>query len=528
MSREAELIAEIERLKAEIAAERTRGQAASQLYKGLIETSHGLVFMVDLHGRFTFLNAEWEEALGYPRSELIGRRFAEFKRPEVTARDMPVFRRVIEQQAHVYGHETSYLTRDGGEIDVLINARPTRDEAGRMVGLQGVGIDITARKQLEARLAEGARLEAVGQLAGGIAHDFNNLLLVINGICDLIRERGIDDEQLRGDIDGIREAGSHARELTAQLLAYGRRQVLSIQPLDLNAVLADTGRMLRRVIGEDIAYRWQPCDERVVVRADRGQLQQVLVNLAVNARHAMPDGGRLTVSTDHTCVEEPLPMVGGELPAGCYVSITARDTGVGMDEATRKHIFDPFFTTRGVGEGSGLGLATVFGIVGQHSGGLQVESSPGQGSTFRILLPCTDAEPVSEPEPVAEPVESPPATILLVEDDRPVRKMIVRALKREGYFVLVAENGAAALEVAEARADGEIDLLLTDVVMPEMNGMELAAILRRRDPDLRVLLSSGYPAGAVFPEGRPPHTHFLAKPYRVGVLREIISKLLTD
>ena len=380
------------------------------------------------------------------------------------------------------------------------------------------------QKQLEQQLRQAHKMEAVGRLAGGVAHDFNNLLTIIRGHADLLSERSETDAQ-RKSVEQIQKAASRAVGMTRQLLAFSRMQVLQPRVVDLNAVIAELGKMLPRLIGEHIEYSFSPQPELFAVQADPGQIEQVLMNLAVNARDAMPDGGKLQVRTGNAEIGPEEEARRPSMTPGSYALISVSDTGHGMDEETKAHIFEPFFTTKEIGKGTGLGLATVYGIVKQSRGFIWVESKQGQGTTFEIFLPRT----AEAPSPVTS--ETPAAaarggseTILLVEDEAGVRELAHEFLKAAGYKVLEARDGAEALEVA-ARYSGSIELLLTDMVMPRMSGKELMRTLREERPGLKVVMMSGY---SEFSADGKSEAEFvsLAKPFSMASLVETLDEVL--
>src|SRR5437867_2941313 len=388
------------------------------------------------------------------------------------------------------------------QIAVAIEAQPLTF-AGRSARLV-LARDVTARRQLEEQLRQAQKMEAVGQLAGGIAHDFNNLLTAILGCTQLLLHATPPEDQRREDVEEIKNAGLRAAELTRQLLAFSRRQVLAPKVLDVNAIVANMDKMLRRLLGEDVALVTHLAADLGPVSADPGQLEQVLLNLAVNARDAMPQGGRLTIETANILLTEEYAERHHRLPPGPYVLLAVSDTGVGMDEITQKHLFEPFFTTKEVGKGTGLGLATVYGIVKQSGGYIWVYSEPGRGTTLKVYLPRVPG--AAEPLPVA--VESPELrrgteTVLLVEDAAPVRSLARKGLESYGYQVREAADGPAALELC-ARHPRGIDILVTDVVMPGMSGRELAERLAPARSGMRVLYTSGYTDDAMVHQGVLP------------------------
>jgi len=480
-----------ERLQSELAAR----ESAERLDLAL-EAAGGAAWDWNLATGEVAFNPRWALLLGCEPGE-IGNDIAEWE-----DRLHPDDRGAVDRarEAHVEGHKAVYevehrlRAKDGSWTWVLDRGRVVEwDADGQPCRMVGIMTDLSERKRLEAQLAQAQKMEAVGQLAGGIAHDFNNVLTAILSTSELILlELGVDDPH-REDLEEIKRSANRAAALTRQLLAYSRRQVLQPKVTDLNAVVASVDRMLRRVLGEQVTLVQSLDPQLGRVRADRGQVEQILVNLAMNARDAMPAGGRLTIATTNA---NAIPDDAGPAVAGPYVMLGVSDTGTGMDEATRGRIFEPFFTTKGRGQGTGLGLATVYGIVRQSGGTIRVASEPGAGATFRVFLPRVDAEvDADDPEPIPHrgaQARGSAGTILLVEDEEPVRRLGKRILEQDGFTVLVAEHAAEAMRVA-ARWDGPIDLLVTDVVMPGRSGVELAHDLEVQRPGLPVLFTSGYP-----------------------------------
>jgi two-component system, cell cycle sensor histidine kinase and response regulator CckA len=353
------------------------------------------------------------------------------------------------------------------------------------------------RRRLEAELRQAQKLEAIGHLAGGVAHDFNNILMVIQGYSDMLLAEAPESGTTRSDLREIQEAARRGTDLTRQLLAFGRKQVLTIRPLDLNAVLADTSHMLTRLIGESVRLELRNATEACRIEADRVQLEQVLINLAVNARDAMSARGTLSVALDRVTVETETR----DVPPGEYVRLTVSDTGCGMDQDTRDRMFEPFFTTKAAGKGSGLGLSTVYGVVKQLGGHIAVDSAPLQGTTFTIHFPATARPVAARREAKATQVASGRSeTVLLVEDDRAVRTVVNSVLRRHGYAVLEADGPKEALSAARQHA-GAIDLVLSDVIMPEMSGPEMVTLLAERHPETRAIYLSGYSADTLVRDG---------------------------
>jgi signal transduction histidine kinase len=380
------------------------------------------------------------------------------------------------------------------------------------------------QKLLEQRLRQAHKMEAVGRLAGGVAHDFNNLLTVIRGNADLLSDRIAADPQKR-NVEQIQKAADRAVGMTRQLLAFSRMQVLQPRVLDLNAIISEMGKMLPRLIGEHIEYSFVSQNDLYSVLADPGQIEQVVMNLAVNARDAMPDGGKLVVRIDNAEVTRAEAAKRPSMPPGSYARISVSDSGHGMDEETKAHIFEPFFTTKEVGKGTGLGLATVYGIVKQSQGFIWVQSEIGKGSTFEIFLPCTAAAPDRRSVTDSAPkLQRHAGTVLIVEDEAGVRDLAHQFLEQAGYKVLQAQDGPNAIEVSERHA-GAIELLLTDMVMPRMSGLEVAKTLLAKRPAMKVLIMSGYSDFQMDAGGTERHAS-LAKPFSMLSLVQKVEEVL--
>jgi len=412
--------------------------------------------------------------------------------------------------------------QDGTTIDVEISAGKIVFE-GRDAALV-LARDVTERRRLEERLVEAEKMEAVGRLAGGVAHDFNNLLTVISGYAAILRE----DLGEREPLTEITHAAEQAAALTSQLLAFSRRQVLRPHAVDLNAIVAGMQSMIERIIGDDVRVTVRLAPGPAAVVADRAQVERVVLNLAANARDAMPQGGRLTIETALVDLDDGYVAAHGEVRPGPHVLLAISDTGTGMSEEVRRHLFEPFFTTKAGGGGTGLGLATVFGVVRQSGGSIFVYSEEGRGTTFKIYLPAAGAPQAEEAQPAAEPVaEGGSETIVVVEDDESVRELVRLMLEGRGYEVLTARDGETAARLCTEHRGG-VDLLLTDVVMPEVNGRVLAERLEALFPRLRVLFMSGYSDEAVFRHGIiRPNTAFIEKPFSevslAAKLREVLD-----
>jgi two-component system cell cycle sensor histidine kinase/response regulator CckA len=441
-------------------------------------------------------------SLGYSREELIGAATRLFD-PHVSRERLDeVHRRIATGETVTF--DSRHVRKDGTSFPVEIRIR-TFEARGQTFHLALVR-DTTARRELEDQLRHAQKMEAVGRLAGGVAHDFNNLLTVINGYTDVLLDQVTPESPTHADLVMVREAGDRAAALTAQLLAFSRRTIIAPKPLNLNVIVDRLAKMCTRIIGEDIGLDTQLAPDLGSVMADAGQIEQVVMNLLVNARDAMPHGGRLTITTRNIAT-----------PAGRYVCLVVSDTGEGMTDEIRARVFEPFFTTKPQGQGSGLGLATAYGIVEQASGEIRVDSTPGVGSSFSVILPLIEAS--AAPPPLV-PHERPRGTetVLLAEDEDAVRRLVQRALELHGYSVLPARSGEEA-EQLERSHMGPIHLLITDVVMPGMGGRQLADTLKSRRPQLKVLYMSGYTSDEVVRHGViVARDAFLQKPFTPTVL----------
>lgn len=473
------------------------------------------------------VNAAFERMFLYTAQEVIGRPLEELiKTPAMAAETADFIRRINRGETlHAF---TQRRRKDGVSLDVEIYGVPLMIR-GKWMGAVGIYQDLTERNRVEDALRQSLKMEAIGQLAGGVAHDFNNLLTGMLGSTDLLLERLGPSGSLRQLAEQIREGAERATSLTQQLLAFSRRQTLMPKVLDLNAVVAHMNQLLRRVIREDIELVTVLEPRLGHVKADPSQIEQVILNLAVNARDAMPDGGKLAIETSNVAVNETTARRRRPLQPGSYVLLAMTDSGGGMDAGTRSRIFEPFFTTKQRGKGTGLGLATVYGIVKQSNGYISVHSQPQRGTRFEIYLPRVE-EPVdaSLPQSVpARPVWG-SETILLVEDERSIRRPTCEFLQKNGYTVLEAEDGAAAIRVAQGHK-GPIHLLLTDLVMPKMNGGELAQRIAEMRPEVKVLYMSGYAENkVVHHEVVNGRAHLLQKPFTLDALAHKAREVLGE
>jgi PAS domain S-box-containing protein len=502
-------------------------RATEVSYATLVEHAPVPIYRSTPDGRILAVNGALVRLLGYASAaDVLQLRMAR----DVYA-DPAERQRLLDRDVHsdrVYDElEATWKRQDGRLLTVQLSVRTIRNGLGHVDYYETFVHDLTEQRRLQTQLAQSQKMEAVGRLAGGIAHDFNNLLTVITTSCDLLLEDLAAGDTRREDVEQVRKAADGATALTRQLLAFSRQQVLAPRVVDLGDVVHGVEKMLRRVIGEDIDLVTLLDDEAGAVKADVGQIEQVLMNLAVNARDAMPTGGKLSIETGNI---EHDPDYAREQEAAAvsrFVMLAVSDTGIGMDEATKARIFEPFFTTKEPGKGTGLGLATVYGIVKQSGGFIWVYSEPGLGTTFKIYLPRVDAAAVSgvsAPALIASLRGT--ETVLLVEDAAAVRAVTHQALARQGYTVLDAPNGAEALRIAADHPD-PIHLLLTDVVMPGLSGRQLADELTRLRPDTKVLFTSGYTDDAVVRHGvLESGIAYLQKPFTVDGLARKVREVL--
>jgi PAS domain S-box-containing protein len=497
---------------------------SQERFRRLFESNTIGIAIADLGGRTLEANDAYLEMIGYSREELLAGkiRWDRITPPEHLARDHAAVEQ-LQRTGVATPWEKELLRKDGTRVPVLLGiAMLDASEASCIAYI----VDLSARRQLEEQLRLAQKMEAIGQLAGGIAHDFNNLLTAILGYSDLLAGRlGPDDPGLE-DLAEIRRAGERAAALTRQLLAFGRRQVLEPRVLNVNDLIANVEKMLVRVIGEDIALQTRLRLDVSNVLVDPGQLEQVLMNLVVNARDAMPRGGKLTIETANTELSKEYAL--GHIPVqpGSYVMIAVTDTGIGMNDATRARIFEPFFTTKEKGKGTGLGLATSYGIIKQSGGYIWAYSEEGRGTTFKVYLPRVAAERTDRASAVVGAPAGGTETILLVEDEESVRTLTRKLLERYGYKVLEAPSGEQGIAIAMARAE-PIHLLLTDMVMPDMGGADLAARVLALRPEIRVLYTSGYTDDAIFRNGVLDETAaFLQKPFTSEALARKVREVL--
>jgi len=510
-------------------------QESEALFRSQFELGNIGIAIITVEQRWQRVNRRLCEMLGCSEEELQQKTWAEMTYPDDLPPDLVQFNRLLAGEIDSYEMEKRFFRKDGTILATHLTASCFRKQDGSVGFVIASLQDITERKQaeaeraaLESQLRQAQKMESIGRLAGGVAHDFNNMLSVILGYAELIKERLPGDHPLRNDVVEIQKAAGRSKDTIRQLLAFSRKQIIVPRSVDLNQLITCTRKTLARLIGEDIDLRFLPEGDLWKIECDPSQLDQILVNFAVNARDAMPRGGRLTIETANASLDDAYCREHLGIAPGEYVLLTVSDDGIGMDRQTLSNVFEPFFTTKEVGQGTGLGLSTVYGIVKQNDGFVYAYSEPGRGSSFKVYLPRSLQEdaPAETVEETAVPAGS--GTVLLVEDDPMVREMTTAMLERIGYTVIGSEGPREALLLFE-RADPSIDLLITDVVMPEMNGMELRDRIQAMRPEVKVLFISGYTSNviaehAVLEEG----VHFAEKPFTLDDLARKVREAITD
>lgn len=500
-------------------------QKGEQMVIALLESASQAIISIDRTGRIVLANHRTEEMFNYTREELIGARM-EILLPESRRGVHGSEREAYFNQPHIrpmgIGMDLQGRRRDGTEFPVEVSLSYVQSEEG-LFAIAFVS-DISQRKQLEEQLVHAQKMEAVGRLAGGVAHDFNNMLTVISGYSRMILDELSPLDPLREYAEEIGKAADRAGAITNQLLAFSRRQVIQPRVVSVNSIVGQTEKMLRRLLGEDVQLTLDLHADVYNIKVDPNQIEQAIVNLAVNARDAMPSGGHISIETGNVHLDENYVKTHLGVRPGDYVMIAMTDTGHGMEPATRQRIFEPFFTTKEQGKGTGLGLATVYGMVKQSGGDIWVYSEPGRGTTFKLYFPRVGEGVAENTSGLRDSsVRQGNETVLVVEDEKPVRDLTVRMLQQLGYSVLSAASGAEAIEISGSYA-GKITILVTDVVMPQMSGRQVADALLARRPDLKVLYLSGYTENTVIHHGIESGVDFLPKPFS----RETLSRKLAE
>ncbi|MEW6303770.1 MAG: PAS domain S-box protein [Verrucomicrobiota bacterium] len=512
-----------ERKEAEEALRRSEEQ-----YRSVVNQVREVIFQTDGQGRLTFLNAAWTQTTGFDTNETLGTPMLDYVTPEDRERSVMEFQPLLEGRQPFCRFESRYRNKGGGFRWIELNASVIKDETGRVSGTSGTLNDVTQRRQLEDQLRQMQKMDSVGQLAAGIAHDFNNLLTIHQGYVSLLLTRYGKDVKLAEPLKQISAATERAVSLTRQLLLFSRRQLMQPRRQDVTELISNMTRMLGRLLGEDIALQLNHGSRLPSIHADAGMMEQVIMNLAVNARDAMPNGGKLIVRTSTIELSEEYAALNAEARPGCFVVISVSDTGSGIAPENLARIFEPFFTTKDVGKGTGLGLATVHGIVKQHNGWVEVESTLGAGTTFRIYLPAAPEAAAAEEKVVDEDaIPGGHETILVVEDETVVRDMVATFLQVHGYKVLTAASGIEALALWRTHGPS-VDLLFTDMVMPQgMSGKQLATQLLKNRPELKVIYTSGYsPEIAAKDLNLQEGVNFLQKPFTPKRLAQVIRNHL--
>jgi two-component system, cell cycle sensor histidine kinase and response regulator CckA len=505
---------------------RQRAEAELRLQSAALTAAADSIVITDRNGTIQWVNPAFTALTYYRAEDAIGKNPRELSKSGL--HDQRFYRDMWNTilAGHVWHGEMTNRRKDGSLYSEEQSITSVKDARGELTHFVAIGRDLTEQKRLEAQLLHAQKMEVVGRLASGIAHDFNNLLTVINGTAELILMDLKEGEPVRADVQAIGKAGMRAASLTRQLLAFSRKQIMKPVALNLNSLLADLKDMLQRLIGENITLMIVPAKDGGRIMADPGQIEQVVMNLAVNARDAMANGGRLTIETRDVELDEASAAEHPSLQPGPHVSLAISDTGGGMDEATRVQIFDPFFTTKESGKGTGLGLSTVYGIIKQSGGSIGVSSELGMGSTFTIYLPLVaDVTQKSPPAPTVTSVRD-AETVLIVDDEEAICRLTKRVLQSAGYTVLTASSGGEALLLLE-RHDGPVHLMLTDMVMPRVSGRELAAQLTDLRPRMKVLYMSGYTDDTILRRGLLDRAaHFIAKPYTTAELTRTVREVL--
>lgn len=495
-------------------------------FRELMERVHMIAIVLDKDANITFCNDFLLQLTGWSRQDVMGNNWFDIFIPDSDRADVErIFFQGISNKEFVTHYENGILDRNGTVHIIVWDNTLLRDAAGSVVGIAGLGSDVTEHRQLEAQLLQSQKMESIGTLAGGIAHDFNNILTVIMSCAAMLRLKPDDHERAR-QLTGLIESSSHkAADLTRSLLAFSRKQQILPKPLDLNVSIFSMREFLERIIGEDVALTMELCEQELAVLADKGQIEQVIMNLVSNARDAMPDGGTLTIKTGTTQLNNQILTEGG-IVSGKYAFLKIADSGTGIAKHERERIFEPFYTTKDIGKGTGLGLSMAYGIIRQHNGWITVDSVLGKGSSFVIHLPLVKSTEKSSPK-LSNTLRKGHGTILLVEDDEQVLTINQLVLESGGYKVITARNAQDALDRYQQHTKGTVDLAVIDVIMPGMNGKQLYDELKILTPAIKVLFVSGYTADVLDRKNLPAGCAFSQKPLKPQDFLQLVQDLLS-
>lgn len=490
-------------------------------FRDFLDAIQLVAVMLDTGGNIVFCNKFFLRQTGWERDEVLKKNWFDLALPEAYREEVrSVFKEVLA--GRMPHHENPIVTRNGDIREIVWDNTVLHDHEGRATGTASIGIDVTEHRQVEEQLRQAQKMEAIGQFAGGIAHDFNNILSAMMGYVTLIQMKAKDEDPSRHYLDQLLAVTERASTLTKSLLAFSRKQILDIKPTSLNDTVNTLGKLLARVIGEDIKLNLRLSQNDIVVNADAGQLEQSLMNLATNARDAMPDGGTLTIGTEMSEMDQDFLATHGFGKAGKFALLTVEDTGIGMDSQTKARIFEPFFTTKKVGKGTGLGLAMVYGIIKQHSGYIDVSSEEGKGTKFMVYLPLIKDEAAESKPRENIPKSGGTETILLVEDEASLRQVTKSMLEEFGYKVIEAEDGNDAIKKYNEQYR-DIDLVLMDVIMPQKSGKEAYHEMQKIRPDVKIIFMSGH-TGDILTSKKIAEEglHFISKPVSP---RELFEKI---
>lgn len=520
-------ITESKRAENALKASEGRLRKSEALYHDLVETAQDLIWQCDAEGRYIYLNKAWEDVFGYKIDEMLGKKFSDFQTPENAERDMKEFARLMKGNS-VKGLESVHNSKSGSEIHLVFNAIFVADEDGNPAGTRGTAYDITETRRIEQQLLQSQKIESLGHLAGGVAHDFNNILTAVQGYTELAMADLPRSSTAYVELQEAQKSTARAVDLTRQLLLTSRKGLVHKKPVNLTNIVLNMKRLLDKIIGEKYVIKLLLEENLRYSTGDESNLEQALMNLVINARDSMPEGGEILVVTNNCHISEDLANSNPEARPGDFVGLSVIDTGSGIDDASRASIFDPFFSTKEVGQGSGLGLSVVHGVVKQHGGWIEVKSEPGEGSMFTLRLPVSEPAETTvvqeEAEPVAEPAGS--GKVLLVEDEEMVRDLTEKILVRNGYQVQTAVDADEARAVFK-EAGGDFDLIFSDVVLPGEDGFSLCKDLQQQKPSLGIIMASGYSDTYVNPDEIKQKGYlFLHKPYNLDVLLGAIGEAL--